>query len=46
MAAAEVKVSQGDIRCLASGHIARVAINELRGGWDSGAALSRPYEAS
>ena len=40
MAAAEVKVSQGDIRCLASGHIARVAINELRGGWDSGAALS------
>ena len=40
MAAAEVKVSQGDIRCLASGHIARVAINELRGEWDSGAALS------
>ena len=40
MAAAEVKVSQGDIRCLASGHIARVAINGLSGGWDSGAALS------
>ena len=41
MAAAEVKVSHGDIRCLASGHIARVAINGLRDGWDSGAALSK-----
>lgn len=40
MAAAGVKVSQGDIRCLASGHIARVAINGLYRGWDSGAALS------
>ena len=40
MAAAEVRVSQGDIRCLASGHIARVAINRLRDGWDSDAALS------
>ena len=40
MAAAEVKVSLGDIRCLASGHIARAAINGLRDGWDSGAALS------
>ena len=40
MAAAEVKVTHGDIRCLASGHIARVAINGLHDGWDSGAALS------
>ena len=40
MAAAGVQVSQGDIRCLASGHIARVAINGLRGEWDSGATLS------
>ena len=40
MADAGVKVSQGDIRCLASGHIARVAINGLRDGWDSGASLS------
>ena len=39
MAAAEVKLSQGDIRCLASGHIARVAINGLRDGWDNGAPL-------
>ena len=27
MAAAGVKVSQGDIKCLASGHIARMAVN-------------------
>ena len=40
MVAAEVKVSHGDIRCLASGHIARIAINGLRDGWDNGAALS------
>ena len=40
MAAAGVKVSPGDIRCLASGHIARAAINELREGWDRGASLS------
>ena len=40
MAAAEVKVSHGDIRCLASGHIARTSINGLRDGWDSSAPLS------
>jgi len=34
MVAAGVKVSSGDIRCLASGHIARLVINELREGWD------------
>ena len=40
MAAAGVKLSQGDIRCLASGHIARVAINRLRDTWDTEASLS------
>ena len=40
MAAAGVKVGPGDIRCLASGHIARATINELREGWDRGASLS------
>ena len=40
MAAAGVKVSPGDIRCLASGHIARVTINQLREGWDRRASLS------
>lgn len=39
MAAAGVKVSQGDVRCLACGHIARVAINELHEGWDKNASL-------
>ena len=45
MAAAGVKVSQGDIRCLASGHIARVAINGLRGEWDSGGNALGPNES-
>ena len=40
MAAAGVRVSQGDVRCLACGHIARAAINGLRDGWDSSASLS------
>ena len=40
MVDAGVKVRQGDIRCLASGHIARAAINRLRGGWDSRAELA------
>lgn len=39
MVAAGVKVSPGDIQCLASGHVARVAINRLRDGWDKGASL-------
>ena len=44
MVAAGVKVSQGDIRCLASGHIARVSINELRDGWDREASLVERME--
>ena len=40
MATGGVKVSPVYIGCLASGHIARVAINELRYGWDWGALLS------
>jgi adenine-specific DNA methylase len=40
VANAGVRVSPGDIRCLASGHIARVAINGLRDGWDKAASLS------
>ena len=40
MVDAGVVVSQGDIRCLASGHIARVAINRLRESWDNEAELS------
>lgn len=40
MAAAGVKVSPGDIRCLASGHIARMTISELCDKWDREALLS------
>jgi len=29
-----VRVTVGDIRCLLSGHIARLAVNSLAGGWD------------
>jgi hypothetical protein len=34
---AGLRVTEGDIRCLLAGHIARTAINRLRGGWESGA---------
>ena len=35
---AGLRVTEGDIRCLLAGHIARKAINRLRDGWESGAA--------
>ncbi len=35
---AGLRVTEGDIRCLLAGHIARTAINRLRPGWESGAA--------
>jgi hypothetical protein len=35
---AGLRVTEGDIRCLLAGHIARTAINRLRDGWESGAA--------
>ncbi|MGO8942404.1 MAG: DNA methylase [Syntrophobacteraceae bacterium] len=34
---AGLRVTEGDIRCLLAGHIARTAINRLRDGWESGA---------
>ena len=37
---AGVNLSHGDIRCLASGHVARTTINALRGKWDGDAALT------
>ena len=33
---AGLRVTEGDIRCLLAGHIARIAINRLRPGWESG----------
>lgn len=41
MAEAGVKVTVGDLRCLASGHVARIAVNSLIDGWNRGEALSR-----
>ena len=34
---AGLRVTEGDIRCLLAGHIARKVINRLREGWESGA---------
>ncbi len=36
---AGLRVTEGDIRCLLAGHIARTAVNRMREGWESGAAL-------
>lgn len=33
MRSAGVRITQGDVRCLASGHIARIAINRLHNSW-------------
>lgn len=35
LAAAGLKISEGDIRCLTVGHIARIVINKLRPMWDN-----------
>lgn len=40
MSRAGVRVSEGDLRCLLAGHVARLAINELRPNWNSKAPLS------
>jgi adenine-specific DNA methylase len=39
MKAAGVRVSQGDVRCIAAGHVARLAINRLRLTWNPEAPL-------
>jgi adenine-specific DNA methylase len=41
LAAAGIKVTEGDIRCLSAGHIARVGINRLRATWDPELPLGR-----
>lgn len=35
-----VKVTLGDLRCLAAGHVARMAINQLRADWDRSLPVS------
>lgn len=34
------RLSEGDIRCLAAGHLARVAVNRLHAGWNPDASLA------
>jgi adenine-specific DNA methylase len=41
MRAAGIRLTEGDVRCLAAGHIARVAVNQLSTTWDSGEPLSK-----
>lgn len=38
---AGIKVTEGDLRCLIAGHIARIAINRLRAGWKTDEPLDR-----
>jgi putative DNA methylase len=40
MKEAGVKLTLGDIRCLASGHVARTAINRLYNSWDASLSLT------
>lgn len=37
---AGLKISRGDLRCLAAGHIARISIEGLAAGWEKSAALA------
>lgn len=39
MRAGGLRITTGDLRCLAAGHLARLAINELRPGWDCSLGL-------
>ena len=41
LTAAGLNISEGDIRCLTSGHVARMAINKLRATWDRALPLGR-----
>ena len=44
MRAAGLRVSEGDLRCLLAGHLARFTINKLRPSWDSSASLAVRFE--
>lgn len=40
MRRAGIRLSRGDIKCLVSGHIARISVNRLRGSWSAERPLS------
>jgi adenine-specific DNA methylase len=46
MIAAGVRLSTGDLRCLAAGHLARLAVNQLRSGWQHDRPLKQRVEAA
>jgi len=41
MKAANLKITEGDLRCLLAGHVARKTINRLHRKWDPGQSLGR-----
>ncbi len=41
LTAAGLKITEGDIHCLAAGHVARMVINRLRAAWDHTLPLGR-----
>lgn len=41
-----VRVTEGDIRCLAAGHVARIAINQLRPQWNQDQSVSIKMEVA
>jgi hypothetical protein len=41
MRSAAVKVTEGDVRCLAAGHVARAAMNGLRSEWRDGSPIAQ-----
>jgi hypothetical protein len=43
---AGIQVTAGDIRCLVTGHVARVAVNRLRATWNSETGLGQRMSAS
>jgi adenine-specific DNA methylase len=43
---AGLKVTEGDMRCLLAGHIARITINQLRGQWDETRPMSEKMSLS
>ena len=41
MRGAGLRLTRGDLRCLAAGHVARLAINQLRGAWSRTKSLGK-----
>ena len=41
MRGAGLRLTRGDLRCLAAGHIARLAINQLGGTWNRAKSLEK-----